>query len=71
MKGATCMELLQQIIAFARGTDVQDLLAAYLMILGGLKVIARISPWKFDDQLVELLGKPVDLIKKVVGEKKQ
>jgi hypothetical protein len=63
------MEMIQQVLDFIRGTDAHDLVGAYLMILGGLKVIARISPWKFDDQLVEVLGKPVDLIKKLTGVK--
>ena len=62
------MEIIQQIIAFLQGSGAQDIFAAYLMILGGLKVISRTTPFAWDDAAVEILGKPVDFLKKILGD---
>ena len=67
------MEFIAQIIAtISQGSVLEiarEVFAAYLMILGGLKVIARLTSWKGDDAAVELLGKPVDFLKTILGPK--
>lgn len=67
--------MLEHILSVIQGLNVNDALAiarevfgAYLAILGGLKVIARVTPWSFDDHVVEVLGKPIDLLKKLLGQ---
>jgi hypothetical protein len=52
------MELLAQILSFL-GNEGSDILAGLLMVIGGLKVIAKYTPFKWDDDILNVIDAPV------------
>lgn len=44
--------------------DLVDIISAVFTILGALKVIARYTPWKWDDVVLDFLDFPVRLLRK-------
>lgn len=43
--------------------DAITILQAVLTIIGGLKIISRYTPWKWDDQVLSILESPIPFIK--------
>ena len=52
------MDLIYQIVSFL-GNEGSDILAALLMVVGGLKVIARYTPFQWDDKVLNTLDAPL------------
>lgn len=46
-----------------------DVLAALFMVIGGLKVIARYTPFTWDDKVLETIEKPLKAIANLFGKK--
>lgn len=44
--------------------DFLDIISAVFTIIGALKVIARYTPWKWDDHALDLLDLPLRLLRK-------
>lgn len=44
--------------------DFLDIISAVFTIIGALKVIARYTPWKWDDRVLDLLDLPLRLLRK-------
>jgi len=53
------MEVLAQIYSFLSSQGFSDILSAVFMVIGGLKVIARYTPFKWDDQLLAAVEAPL------------
>ena len=44
--------------------DFLDIISALFTIIGALKVIARYTPWKWDDVILDFLDLPMRLLRK-------
>jgi len=53
---------LDQILTFIT-EDLPKIVQALLMVLGGLKVIARYTRWAWDDQLLQMIESPLRLFR--------
>lgn len=51
----------QHIITFIQGSG-SDILSATLMVIGGLKVIARYTPFDWDDKALAAIESPVTFL---------
>ena len=49
---------------FGRAKDFLDIISALFTIIGALKVIARYTPWKWDDLILDFLDLPMRLLRK-------
>ncbi len=45
-------------------TGIADVVTSLLAILGGLRVLARYTPWKWDDKLFVILESPAKWFRK-------
>lgn len=64
------MEQLQALLSFIQGQSLSDILLAVLAVIGGLKVIARYTPFEADDKILEAIEKPVLFVAGLLGKKK-
>lgn len=44
--------------------DILDIVSAVFTVIGALKVIARYTPWKWDDVVLDFLDFPMRLLSK-------
>jgi len=44
--------------------DFLDIISALFTIIGALKVIARYTPWKWDDLILDFLDLPMRFLRK-------
>lgn len=63
------MDILFQIYAFL-STQGPDIVAAIFMVLGGLKVIARYTPFQWDDKALEVAERPIAFLRDFILPKK-
>jgi len=50
--------------------DVAQIVEAILVIMGGLKIIARYTKWQWDDKALELAEKPLQIAFSFIKPKK-
>lgn len=64
------MEQLLAVVSFlqSRGPEI---LSALLMVLGGLKVIARYTPWQADDHVLAVIEAPIKYLGSFFGKKEE
>ncbi len=61
------MDLIQQILQYLQ--PASDIAFAILAVIGGLKVVARYTPWKGDDAFLEKIEKPIQYIANLLRRK--
>ena len=44
--------------------DILDIVSSIFTLIGALKVLARFTPWKWDDKVLDIISCPARLFKK-------
>ena len=61
---------MEELMRFAM-EDAPRILEACLAVIGGLKVMARYTPWKWDDKLMDKAEKPVKWVAEKMPKRKK
>jgi len=49
-------------------SNVPEIMEAMLAVLGGMRILSRYTPWKWDDKMFEAAEKPVKKVAEVVKQ---